>query len=330
MAITEEEFLNSFPQKYPEGCPEGYPGNLNDSQKTALEKLRAQLKEEGYSERLDDATLLRFLRARKFDVAKAKEMFVNCEKWRVDFGVNTILEDFHYVEKPKVAQYYPQYYHKTDKDGRPIYVEQLGSVKLNEMLKITSQERMLKNLVWEYESFSKYRLPACSRKQGHLVETSCTIMDLKGISLTTASQVYSYVREASNIGQNYYPERMGKFYVINAPFGFSTVFSMIKPFLDPVTVDKIHILGSKYQDELLKQIPAENLPKKFGGKSESPGGVELADDGPWRDEQYIGPEGMAPKAAEAGLGNNTTEIKSNEDASSKTASGATTPQPAAQ
>lgn len=309
MAISEEEFLNSFPQQYPDGCPEGYPGNLNETQKEALEKFRSQLKEDGYTERLDDATLLRFLRARKFDIAKAREMYAACEKWRKEFGVNTVLQDFHYVEKPKVAEYYPQYYHKTDKDGRPIYVEQLGSVRLNEMYKITTQERMLKNLVWEYESFSKYRLPACSRKQGYLVETSCTIMDLKGISLTTASQVYSYVREASNIGQNYYPERMGKFYVINAPFGFSTVFSMIRPFLDPVTVDKIHILGSKYQDELLKQIPAENLPKKFGGQSESEGGVELADDGPWREEKYIGPEGMAPRATDAGLSNQTTEIK---------------------
>lgn len=224
-------------------------------------------------------------------------MFIACEKWREEFGANTILKDFHYVEKTKVASYYPQYYHKTDKDGRPIYVEQLGSVKIHEMYQITTQERMLKNLVWEYEAFTHYRLPACSRLQGHLVETSCTILDLKGISLGTATQVYSYIREASNIGQNFYPERMGKFYVINAPFGFSTVFSMIKRFLDPVTVEKIFVLGSKYQTELLKQVPIQNLPVKFGGKSESEGGVELADDGPWRNPQYIGPEGMAPKSS---------------------------------
>lgn len=251
----------------------------------------------GYTERLDDATLLRFLRARKFDIEKAKEMFVNCENWRKEFGTNTILEDFHYVEKAKVAQYYPQYYHKTDKDGRPIYIEQLGSVKINEMYKITTQERMLKNLVWEYEAFARYRLPACSRKVGKLVETSCTIMDLKGISLSSASQVYSYIREASKLSQDYYPERMGKLYVINAPFGFATVFAMIKRFLDPVTVSKINVLGSTYQEELLKQVPIENLPVKFGGKSDNPVGVELADDGPWREERYIGPEGMAPKSA---------------------------------
>lgn len=239
------------------------------------------------------------MRARKFDIALAQKMFEEHEKWRKEFGVDTIFEDFHYDEKPIVAKYYPQYYHKTDKDGRPVYIEELGSVNITEMYKITTQERMLKNLVWEYESFVRFRLPACSRKVDYLVETSCTILDLKGISISAAAQVLSYVREASYIGQNHYPERMGKFYLINAPFGFSTAFRLFKPFLDPVTVAKIFILGSSYQKELLKQIPAENLPVKFGGKSEvdeAQGGLLLSDVGPWREKEYIGPEGEAPKA----------------------------------
>ncbi|AET38158.1 phosphatidylinositol/phosphatidylcholine-binding protein Ecym_2428 [Eremothecium cymbalariae DBVPG len=296
---TDQELLDSYPNVCAPGSLPGTLGNLNEKQEEALAQFRELLKTAGFTKRLDDATLLRFLRARKFEVQAAKEMFEHCEKWRKDFGVDTIFEDFHYDEKPLVAKFYPQYYHKTDIDGRPVYIEELGSVNLNEMYTITTQERMLKNLVWEYESFVRYRLPASSRQAGYLVETSCTILDLKGISISSAAQVLSYVREASNIGQNYYPERMGKFYLINAPFGFSTAFKLFKPFLDPVTVSKIFILGSSYQKELLKQIPAENLPTKFGGKSEvseADGGLYLSDVGPWRDAKYIGPEGEAPKA----------------------------------
>lgn len=263
-------------------------------------QFREELTKLGYTLRLDDASLLRFLRARKFDLAKAIQMFVACEDWRKLFGTDTILEDFHYHEKPLVAKMYPQYYHKTDKDGRPVYFEELGKVYLPDMLKVTTQERMLKNLVWEYESFTQRRLPACSRKQGCLVETSCTIMDLKGISISSAYQVVGYVKEASKIGQDYYPERMGKFYLINAPFGFSTAFKLFKPFLDPVTVSKIFILGSSYKKELLKQIPPENLPLKFGGMSNvSDQDLYLNDFGPWRDKEYIGPEGEAPHAFDA-------------------------------
>lgn len=294
---TEEEILASYPQINAPTEQTGYTSNITPEQEETKDKLREELKALGYTKRLDNASLLRFLRARKFDLAKAKQMFIDCEEWRKKYGTDTILEDFKYHEKPLVASMYPQYYHKTDKDGRPVYFEELGRVNLTEMLKITTQERMLRNLVWEYESFTNKRLPACSREKGFLVETSCTIMDLKGISISTASQVLAYVREASHIGQDFYPERMGKFYCINAPFGFSTAFKLFRPFLDPVTVSKIHILGASYQKELLKQIPAENLPTKFGGKSDvNDQELYLNDYGPWRDPKYIGPEGEAPRA----------------------------------
>lgn len=294
---TEQEILASYPQICAPGSLPGTPGNTTPEQDSAKEHLRTLLEAEGFEKRLDDATLLRFLRARKFNVELAKIMFENCEKWRKQYGTDTILKDFKYDEKPIVAQFYPQYYHNTDKDGRPLYFEELGKVNLTEMHKITTEERMLKNLVWEYEVVVNHRLPACSRAAGHLVETSCTILDLKGISLSSAYSVISYVREASYISQNFYPERMGKFYIINAPFGFSTAFRLFKPFLDPVTVSKISVLGSSYSKELLKQIPAENLPAKYGGKSvvdEAKGGLLLSDLGPWRNKQFIGPEGEAP------------------------------------
>jgi hypothetical protein len=293
---TEAEILASYPQVSAPTEQTGYTSNLTDEQKVILAQFREKLTELEFTSRIDDASLLRFLRARKFDLEKATEMFVNCEKWRTDFGVNTIFEDFHYDEKPLVARLYPQYYHKTDIDGRPVYFEELGKVNLTEMLKITTQDRMLKNLAWEYESFTHYRLPACSRAKDVLVETSCTVLDLKGISISAVSQVFGYVREASKIGQDYYPERMGKFYCINSPFGFSTAFRLFKPFLDPVTVSKIHILGGSYSKELLKQIPAENLPVKYGGTSEcTDQELYLNDFGPWRDQKFIGPEGEAPR-----------------------------------
>ena len=170
-----------------------------------------------------------------------------------------------------------------------MYIEQLGKIDLDAMYKITTAERMLQNLVCEYEKMVDPRLPACSRKAGSLLETCCSIMDLKGVGLSKVSSVYAYVKEASAISQNYYPERLGKLYLINAPWGFSTVFSVVKGFLDPVTVQKIHVLGSGYQKELLGQVPKENLPKILGGDCDCPGGCALSDLGPWRDPQWAKP-----------------------------------------
>src|SRR5271163_1489288 len=96
-----------------------HPGHLTPEQEEKLEEFRKRLQDAGYKERLDNASLLRFLRARKFDVQKAYIMFTECEQWRKDFGVDDIVKNFKFDEKPLVTVYYPQYYHKTDKVPYP-------------------------------------------------------------------------------------------------------------------------------------------------------------------------------------------------------------------
>lgn len=163
---------------------------------------------------------------------------------------------------------------------------------------------MLSNLVVEYEKVADPRLPACSRKANVLLETCCTIMDLKGVGISKASSAYGYIQAASVVSQNHYPERLGKLYIINAPWGFSGIFSMVKRFLDPVTVEKIHVLGSGYEKELLGQIPKENLPKQFGGGCSCPGGCEFSDDGPWKDPKWAKEPAWAKGGAGAGMVSN--------------------------
>lgn len=171
------------------------------------------------------------------------------------------------------------------------------------MYKITTPERMLQNLVAEYEKLTDPRLPACSRKSGQLLETCCTILDLKGVGITSVPSVYSYLHQASAISQNYYPERLGKLYLINAPWGFSSVFSVVKSFLDPVTVNKIHVLGAGYHQQLLEQVPIENLPAEFGGLCECEGGCEFSDMGPWKDPEWARTPKWAKDGDEAAIQN---------------------------
>lgn len=178
-----------------------------------------------------------------------------------------------------------------------MYIEQLGKIDLGPLYKITTPERMITNLAVEYERLADPRLPACSRKSGHLLETCCSIMDLKGVTLTKIPTVYANIREASTLSQNYYPERLGRLYLINAPWGFSTIWSVLKGWIDPVTVKKIHILGSGYQAELLSQVPAENLPVEFGGTCECEGGCQFSDMGPWKEPEWYRPAKWEAEAA---------------------------------
>ncbi|KIJ61018.1 hypothetical protein HYDPIDRAFT_169916 [Hydnomerulius pinastri MD-312] len=298
MSSTEQASASPMPEGITDPNYKPLPGrlgNLTVPQQHALDTLKKQLQEEGHfvPERMDDATLLRwilraivdtsdrFLRARKFDVPKTKAMLLSAEQWRKDFKVDDVVKNFVFTEKKEVDKYYPQYYHKMDKDGRPVYIQRLGKLDINALNAITTQERQLQRFVLEYEKFLTERLPACSKAVGHPVETSCTIMDLSGVGLTSFYRVKDYVSQAAGIGQDRYPECMGKFYIINAPWAFSTVWAIIKPWLDEVTVAKIDILGSGYKEKLLAQIPAENLPVDFGGKCKCAEGCSLSDAGPW-------------------------------------------------
>jgi len=267
--------------------PPGRLGNLVGPQESILEELKKQLKEEGdfVEERMDDAALLKFLRARKFDLAKAKDMVLRAEDWRKTFGVDDIMAKGEVV----VNSSYKQFYHKTDRDGRPIYIERLANLKAG-ALPPGWQQPQLRRLVYEYEKFITERLPACSRAAGYPVETSCTILDLGNASVADFTKVQGYVIEASTIGQNYYPESMGKFYIINTPWAFTLLWAGIKIWLDPVTQEKITVLGSEYKTELLKQIDEANLPAVLnGGKCVCAGGCELSNAGPWNPD--AGPDG---------------------------------------
>lgn len=64
-----------FPTTSPE-ARSGHPGHTTDEQDAKIFQLRTLLEQEGYTERLDTLTLLRFLRARKFNVEAAKAMYV--------------------------------------------------------------------------------------------------------------------------------------------------------------------------------------------------------------------------------------------------------------
>ena len=65
------------------------------------------------SDYIDDLSCLRFLRARKFDVAKAIEMFGKHIKWRHDYKMDQIFQ-FRFTEIEEFRKFYPKGYHNTD------------------------------------------------------------------------------------------------------------------------------------------------------------------------------------------------------------------------
>jgi len=72
--------------------------------------------------------------------------------------------------------------------------------------------------------------------------------------------------------QSFYPEQMGRLYIINAPWVFTLAWKIVKPWLNEVTLAKIKVLGSNFPSVLQKDIDAGNLPKVLGGACGCEGG----------------------------------------------------------
>ncbi|CAI9288357.1 unnamed protein product [Lactuca saligna] len=238
----------------------------------------------------DYHTLLRFLKARKFDIDKAFQMWTEMLNWRKDFGADSILKDFVYNEYEEVQSYYPHGYHGVDKEGRPIYIERLGKVDPTKLMNVTTVDRFLRYHVQGFEKAFSEKFPACSVAARRHIDSCTTILDVHGMNWMSFGKVaHDLVMRMQRIDGDNYPETLHQMYIVNAGNGFKLLWNTAKGFLDPRTTSKIHVLGTKYQNKLLEVIDSSQLPSFLGGTCSCPneGGCLRSDKGPWHDQELM-------------------------------------------
>ncbi|KAK7401473.1 hypothetical protein VNO78_12987 [Psophocarpus tetragonolobus] len=262
-------------------------------EETAVHQLRQKLAERGsLLPRHDDYhTLLRFLKARDFNIEKTVQMWEEMLVWRKEYGTDTILEDFEFGELEEVLQYYPQGYHGVDKEGRPVYIERLGKAHPSHLMRITTIDRYLKYHVQEFERTLHEKFPACSIAAKRRICSTTTILDVQGLGMKNFSRTAANLVSAmAKIDSSYYPETLHQMYVVNAGSGFKKMlWPAAQKFLDSKTIAKIQILDSKSLYKLLEVIDSSQLPDFLGGscRCSSEGGCLRSNKGPWNDPDII-------------------------------------------
>lgn len=90
-------------------------------------------------------------------------------------------EEFDEKELKKVKECYPHGYHGVDKLGRPVYIERLGKLDVDGLMKVTTLERYIKYQIQEYEKTLALRFPACSAAAKKNINRSLAILDVQGV-----------------------------------------------------------------------------------------------------------------------------------------------------
>lgn len=199
---------------------------------------------------IDDSTLRRFLRARDLDVEKASAMFLKYLKWKQTFipkGFVSASEVGNEIAQNKM------FMQGTNKKGQPIAVV------------FGARHFMCKGGTDEFKRFLVFSLDKLCSSIAEGAEKFTIIGDLKGYGYRN-SDVRSCLA-ALSILQDYYPERLGKVLIINAPSIFMTLWKIIYPFIDKNTRNKIVFVDNKrMKATLLEDIEECQLPEIYGGK----------------------------------------------------------------
>lgn len=203
--------------------------------------------------------------ARQNNIAHAADMYCAIMKWREEQHADTILD----TPDPN-EQFYqyamPHRFHGHDKEGHPVYLERTGpiSCRMHEYLKTRSEHDLIvRHIRWQEIASDRLR-HASAHFQRHISKV-VIIFDMTGTSMSVNPGALRVFKAVLGIDAHYYPERLKRFFLINANWMFRGIWAMVSPWLDEVTRGKIEILGGDYQSRLLQEIDPHELPVEYGG-----------------------------------------------------------------
>ncbi|NXX17847.1 S14L2 protein, partial [Podargus strigoides] len=221
----------------------------------------------------DDYFLLKWLRARCFDLPKAEAM-LRKGPWR---GLSSCLRG---VCSPPERSVLPQVIRKYmsggmcgyDREGSPIWYDIIGPLDAKGLLFSASKQDLLKNKFRDCEVLRR-ECEQQSQKLGKKIEMVLMVYDCEGLGLKHLWKpaVETYGELLSMFEENY-PESLKRLFIVKAPKIFPVAYNLVKHFLSEDTRKKVVVLGSNWKEVLQKYIDPEQIPVEYGGTLTDPDG----------------------------------------------------------
>jgi hypothetical protein len=264
--------------------------DLTQVESEALNKLRPRVRDVLSEEVLnDDRALIRWLKARNYNVDKAEQMLRESVQWRVVLKADTILQTYKIPEV--VEKYYAFNMTGTDREGSPVWLYRIGKIDFKGLLASISMTEMVNCAIIYFMEHCMQVMKEQSKKNGKNIDTYYVIIDCDGLSFRqlTHKPAIDFLRAVSEIVDVCYPETVKKMVVINSAGLFKLLFALVRPFMSQETTDKFKFFGTEnWKEHLLEDIDPAMLPVHWGGTLTDNSGL------PWCPE-LISEGGEVPK-----------------------------------
>ncbi|XP_070837139.1 SEC14-like protein 1 [Chaetodon trifascialis] len=245
-----------------------YLGDLTPLQESCLIRLRQWLQENHKGKIPKDQHVLRFLRARDFNLDKARELLCQSLTWRKQHQVDFLLDTW---ERPQQLQdYYAGGWHHHGRDGRPLYILRVGQMDTKGLVRALGEEMLLRQVL----SINEEGLRRCeenTRVFGRPISCWTCLVDLEGLNMRHLWRpgVKALLRIIEVVEANY-PETLGRLLIVRAPRVFPVLWTLVSPLIDENTRKKFLVYaGNDYQGPggLVDYIDKEIIPDFLGGDS---------------------------------------------------------------
>ncbi|XP_051260536.1 alpha-tocopherol transfer protein [Dicentrarchus labrax] len=201
-----------------------------------------------------DGFLIKFLRARDFDVELSLKLLLNYQRWRRESPeISTCLSPSSVLGLLNTS--YHAVLPQRDHTGSSVLIYRIGQ--------------------WNPKDWSAFQVFRVSLMTSEIISTETetqrrglkAIFDLQGWTIGHAMQINpSLARKISSVLSDSFPLKVRGIHLVNEPMFFRPVFAMIRPFLPDKIKQRIHMHGADFHDSLSDFFSLPVLPPEYGGE----------------------------------------------------------------